>query len=141
MQSHANGTTMGRFPRLTLVRLSPQVPVLMTVSYGLIFYRESSVLWFDAFFCSGSVRLPQHSHQFGLSEPSPVMAVSISMVFESFFLNLNFPLGSRCVFLFIYFFFQGPRLVRIICWRCISSCVAVYQLSIVLGTGFLFKMR
>ena len=25
-QSHANGTTMGRFPRLTPVRLSPQVP-------------------------------------------------------------------------------------------------------------------
>ena len=31
-QSHANGTTMGRFPRLTLVRLSPQVPDHMTVS-------------------------------------------------------------------------------------------------------------
>ena len=31
-QSHANGTTMGRFPRLTPVRLSPQVPDHMTVS-------------------------------------------------------------------------------------------------------------
>ena len=31
-QSHANGTTMGRFPRLTPVRLSPQVPDLVTVS-------------------------------------------------------------------------------------------------------------
>ena len=31
-QSHVNGTTMGRFPRLTLVRLSPQVPDHMTVS-------------------------------------------------------------------------------------------------------------
>ena len=27
-QSHANGTTMGRFPRLTPVRLGHQVPVL-----------------------------------------------------------------------------------------------------------------
>ena len=26
MLSHANGTTMGQFPRLTLVRLGPQVP-------------------------------------------------------------------------------------------------------------------
>ena len=34
-QSHANGTTMGRFPRLTLVRLSPQVPDHMTVSPAL----------------------------------------------------------------------------------------------------------
>ena len=31
-QSHANGTTMGRFPRLTPVRLDPQVPDHMTVS-------------------------------------------------------------------------------------------------------------
>ena len=31
-QSHANGTTMGRFPRLTPVRLSPQVPDRTTVS-------------------------------------------------------------------------------------------------------------
>ena len=31
-QSHASGTTMGRFPRLTPVRLSPQVPDHMTVS-------------------------------------------------------------------------------------------------------------
>ena len=31
-QPHANGTTMGRFPRLTPVRLSPQVPDHMTVS-------------------------------------------------------------------------------------------------------------
>ena len=31
-QSHADGTTMGRFPRLTPVRLSPQVPDHMTVS-------------------------------------------------------------------------------------------------------------
>ena len=31
-QSHANGTIMGRFPRLTPVRLSPQVPDHMTVS-------------------------------------------------------------------------------------------------------------
>ena len=31
-QSHANGTMMGRFPRLTLVRLSPQVPDHMTIS-------------------------------------------------------------------------------------------------------------
>ena len=34
-QSHANGTTMGRFPRLTPVRLSPQVPDHMTVSHTL----------------------------------------------------------------------------------------------------------
>ena len=34
-QSHANGTTMGRFPRLTPVRLSPQVPDHMTVSLSL----------------------------------------------------------------------------------------------------------
>ena len=32
LQSHANGTMMGRFPRLTLVQLSPQVPDHMTVS-------------------------------------------------------------------------------------------------------------
>ena len=31
-QSHANGTTMGRFPRLTPVRLGPQVLDHMTVS-------------------------------------------------------------------------------------------------------------
>ena len=31
-QSHANGTAMGRFPRLTPVRLSPQVPDHMMVS-------------------------------------------------------------------------------------------------------------
>ena len=31
-RSHANGTTMGRFPQLTPVRLSPQVPDHMTVS-------------------------------------------------------------------------------------------------------------
>ena len=31
-QSHANGTTMGWFPRLTPVRLSPQVPDHMAIS-------------------------------------------------------------------------------------------------------------
>ena len=35
-QSHANGTTMGRFPRLTPVRLSPQVPGHMTVSLYVV---------------------------------------------------------------------------------------------------------
>ena len=69
-----------------------------------------------------------------------MMAASISMVFESFFLNLNFPFGSWCAFLFMYSFFWGPRLVQIICQCCISSHAAVYQSSIVLGTGFLFKM-
>ena len=32
IQSHGNGTTKGRFPRLTPVRLSPQVPDHMAVS-------------------------------------------------------------------------------------------------------------
>ena len=38
-QSHVNGTTMGWFPRLTLVRLSPQVLDHMTVSEYLIHWK------------------------------------------------------------------------------------------------------
>ena len=41
-QPHANGTTMGRFPRLTPVRLSPQVPDHMTVSVSLATERAVS---------------------------------------------------------------------------------------------------
>ena len=37
-QSHANGTTMGRFPRLTPVRLGPQVPDHMTVSESMYLF-------------------------------------------------------------------------------------------------------
>ena len=34
------GTTMGQFPRLTLVRLSPQVPDHMTVSMMGVLYSD-----------------------------------------------------------------------------------------------------
>ena len=45
-QSHANDTTMGRFPRLTPVRLSPQVPDHMTVSEDEFVLYQDGAFWF-----------------------------------------------------------------------------------------------
>ena len=44
------GTTMGRFPRLTPVRLGHQVPVLTTVSHGVEDF-------FDALMCAKGTSL------------------------------------------------------------------------------------